>query len=95
MAMELFRSMPEKIEAVVLDLSMPNMNGRECLKKMLEIRPDTKVLIATGHDSFSLRHELLGMGARGIIQKPFQIDELVENLDKIINYDDSGDLYSN
>lgn len=83
-AIDLFRSI-DKIEAVILDLSMPNMNGRECLKKMLEIRPETKVLIATGHDSLSLKNELIELGALGILQKPFQIDELVENLDKIIS----------
>lgn len=84
MAVEIFSSMHDKIEAVILDLSMPVMNGRECLKKLIHIRPDVKVLIATGHDTVSIKDELFTMGALGIIQKPFQIEELAEQLGKVM-----------
>ena len=85
MAIDIFSRMPEKFDVVILDLSMPNMNGRECLRKLLEIRPDVKVLISTGHDTSMLKHELTNMGALGILQKPFEVEELLIHLDKVIS----------
>jgi DNA-binding NarL/FixJ family response regulator len=56
-------------DIVVLDISMPLLNGLEAARQILKVRPQTKVLILTMHESDSLIREVLDTGARGYILK--------------------------
>ena len=56
-------------DIVVLDLTMPELNGLDATRKILATRPKTQVLIQTMHDSEALAREVLAAGARGYLLK--------------------------
>src|SRR6516164_2102501 len=58
-----------KPDIVILDISMPLLNGLEATRQILKIRPQTKVLILTMHESDPLIRDVLDAGARGYILK--------------------------
>jgi len=56
-------------DIVILDISMPLLNGLEATRQILKMRPQTKVLILTMHESDPLIRDVLDAGARGYILK--------------------------
>lgn len=56
-------------DIVVLDLSMPELNGLDATRRILAARPETRVLILTAHESEQLVREVLAAGARGYVLK--------------------------
>jgi DNA-binding NarL/FixJ family response regulator len=58
-----------KPDVVVLDVSMPKMNGLEACRLIRKIAPNSEILIVTQHDSPQMMREALGAGARGYIVK--------------------------
>ena len=56
-------------DVVILDIGMPALNGLEATRQILKMRPQTKVLILTMHESDSVIREVLDAGARGYILK--------------------------
>jgi DNA-binding NarL/FixJ family response regulator len=56
-------------DIVILDISMPSLNGLEATRQILKIRPQTKVLVLTIHDADPLIRDVLDAGARGYILK--------------------------
>ncbi|MEJ5357096.1 MAG: response regulator [Desulfobacterales bacterium] len=67
-------------DAVLLDLMMPEMDGIEALKRMLEKRPETQVILLTGYPSVSRGVEALKLGALDFILKPVDLNELTEKI---------------
>lgn len=67
-------------DVVVMDVSMPGMNGLDCMMEMKRIQPDLEVIILTGHAS--LHSGLIGMknGAFDYCLKPIDFDELLEKI---------------
>ncbi|MDE3138066.1 MAG: response regulator transcription factor [Acidobacteriota bacterium] len=58
-----------KPDVVVLDITMPELNGLEAARRILRASPRTQVLILTMHDSDEVVHEVLEAGARGYVLK--------------------------
>jgi DNA-binding NarL/FixJ family response regulator len=56
-------------DLVIMDISMPEMNGLEATRQLRKAVPDTKVLILSVHDSEQLVREILEAGARGYVLK--------------------------
>lgn len=68
------RSRPD---VVILDLSMPRMNGAEATRQLRASRPDLKVIALTVHEDRSYLHELLEAGASGYVLKRAAGEELI------------------
>jgi two-component system cell cycle sensor histidine kinase/response regulator CckA len=83
-AVELFSREKEHIALVILDLNMPGIDGQECLRRILEIEPKTKVVIASGYSSSDTVQEMMKMGASGFFMKPFKFDEMVNKVREIL-----------
>jgi DNA-binding NarL/FixJ family response regulator len=58
-----------KPDLVVLDLTMPELNGLEAARRILAADPSTRILILTAHESEQLVREVLSTGARGYVLK--------------------------
>jgi DNA-binding NarL/FixJ family response regulator len=58
-----------KPDVVVMDISMPDMNGLEATRRILQENPGIQVLIVSMHDSDQLVREALASGARGYMLK--------------------------
>jgi signal transduction histidine kinase len=75
-ALELYKTHLEKISLVILDLTMPRMNGHETLRELQKIKPDVKVILCSGyHEQEALRETRLG-DLVGFLQKPFRLRDL-------------------
>ncbi len=71
--------------AVLLDISMPRMNGLDALAHLMAIRPDVRVVILTMHRDARLALEALRGGAAGFVLKESSGDELVAALDAVLH----------
>ena len=56
-------------EVILLDIAMPNLNGLEAARQILDASPDVAILILTMHDSDQTIREVLRAGARGFLLK--------------------------
>jgi PAS domain S-box-containing protein len=83
-ALEIYSARRETISLVILDLFMPEMGGKECLRALLRMDPKVSVLVASGFTQNGQIAEALDSGARGFIGKPFDIPQLLEEIRKII-----------
>jgi DNA-binding NarL/FixJ family response regulator len=64
-------------DLVLVDVSMPNLNGLDAARQILEIVPQTRVLILTMHESEQIVREVLEVGARGFLLKSDAARDLV------------------
>jgi DNA-binding NarL/FixJ family response regulator len=70
-------------DIVILDIGMPSLNGLEATRQILKMRPQTKVLILTMHESDSVIREVLDAGARGYILKTDAGRDLVSAVESL------------
>lgn len=81
---EVFTENIEAIDAVILDMIMPKMNGRDCFCTLRKLAPSVRVILASG---FTREEDLAGMKAEGLcgfIQKPFLSAELGKILHDVL-----------
>jgi len=83
-AIQIFQENNDEIDVVVMDMIMPEMNGREAFLKMKEININCKVIISSGFTKFESPEELEKLGLAGFLQKPFRYFELSKLLAKIL-----------
>ena len=87
-ALAAFESAPENFDLVLTDLSMPGMSGMEVSRRMLQIRPDIPVLLATGYVRAEDVEQARSIGIREVIWKPQTIGEmgdlLAQQLEKLV-----------
>ena|SRR3989338_7100189 len=67
----------EKPDVVLLDVSMPDMDGLSLLKEIKRINKDIRVIMVTVASDESVRQEAQKLGADDFVKKPIQKDELV------------------
>jgi DNA-binding NarL/FixJ family response regulator len=72
-----------KPDVVVMDISMPDMNGLEATREILKNNPGTEVLILSVHESDQIVHDVLAAGARGYILKQDAGTELIAALEAV------------
>ena len=84
-ALELYEKHREEIRLVILDLLMPGMGGEDCLRALLRMAPNIRVLMASGGLKSGMEEELKASGAKGVIRKPFDMPQLLETIRKIID----------
>ena len=75
-----------KPHVVVLDFSMPELNGLEATRQIRNALPDTEVLILTMHDSETLAREVLAAGARGFLLKTSAKGQLAAAVDALAQH---------
>ena len=83
--LDLFKKERSQISLVILDLIMPEMGGTECLKELLKIDPQVKVLVASGYSADASVKETIQMGAKGFVTKPFRVRELLRDVRKVLD----------
>jgi PAS domain S-box-containing protein len=81
MAQELSRP----FDAVILDLTVPGgMGGRETIKELLKIDPETKAIVSSGYSNDPIMAEFRKYGFRGVIIKPYRLTELCQTLQNVL-----------
>jgi len=79
-AIEKFRESTDRVSAVLLDMSMPGMNGLETLVELRKIRPDVRVLLSSGYTETEAMRLLHGTPVAGFIQKPYTLQQLARKV---------------
>lgn len=70
----------EVFAVVLLDMKLPDIDGNEVLREIKKLRPETQVVILTGHISASDGLEGIGCGANDYLMKPVEFESLLESL---------------
>ncbi len=84
-ALAVFSEKQEQIDLVLLDLLMPGMGGKQCLRKMLDMEPSARVIIASGYAPDGELKETLSEGARGFLNKPYDAHQLLTSIRTILD----------
>ena len=84
-AVALYQAQKAAVDLVVLDLGMPGMGGHQCLKELLAIDPQARVVIASGYSPKGRARSALESGARGFISKPYRLKDLLRQVRRVLD----------
>jgi PAS domain S-box-containing protein len=71
-------------DLLLLDVSMPEMDGLEALPEIRAVSPETTVVMYTGFEESGLAHRARALGAAALIEKSAAVEDLPEQLDRIL-----------
>jgi len=83
-AVEVFRRHADEIVAVLLDMTMPRMDGEDAFRRMRAIRNDVKVILSSGYGEPEATGRFAAKGLAGFIQKPYQLEALIRKLREVL-----------
>lgn len=83
-ALDLFRRQPQMFQLVLLDLTMPFMDGEETFHRLREIRADIPVVLCTGFIRRDRLDRLMSAGIAGFLRKPLAPEEIVEHVRAVL-----------
>ena len=72
-----------KPDIVIMDISMPELNGLEATRQIVKLVPETEVLVLTVHDSREIEREVVAAGARGYILKTDDSGQLITAVEQL------------
>jgi CheY-like chemotaxis protein len=79
----MFEDNMDKVDLVILDMTMPDINGEEVLRKIKQLSRETCVLMASGFFENGSEEKLSALGCSGFLKKPFAPEVLFESIDKL------------
>ncbi len=68
------------ISFVILDLTMPHMDGEQCFHELRKLNPDVKVIMSSGFSELEITQKFVGKGLAGFIQKPYKLSLLRDGI---------------
>ena len=77
----------ERPSCLILDVSMPGMNGLELQEKLASLNLNLPIIFITGHATVPMSVHAMKGGAVNFLQKPFDQDELIAEIEKAIQLD--------
>lgn len=83
-AVEVFRQKADQIDLVLLDMTMPHLNGEETFREMRRIRSGVCTILSSGYNEQSATNRFAGKGLAGFIQKPYRYEGLRDVVQKAI-----------
>ncbi len=83
-AVNKFREHVEEIDVVLMDLTMPNMDGVAAMEKMRFIKPDVKIILSSGFNEQDLDERISGQAPSGFIRKPYSMKEVEVEFRRVV-----------
>ena len=71
------------IDVILMDLTMPRMNGMEASEKICEINPDARIILCSGYGVEDAREKFAHCPFTAYVKKPFKINALVEKIESL------------
>lgn len=71
-------------DLVIMDITMPEVDGIQAVKEIKKLTPDAKVIMCSAMGQQAMVIESIQAGARDFIVKPFQAERVVEAVKKVI-----------
>ncbi len=76
----------EPVSLVITDLKMPEVSGLDVLREVKALRPETEVILLTGHGTIESAVEAMRLGAFDYVTKPFEPSELLHRVQNALNH---------
>jgi two-component system, cell cycle sensor histidine kinase and response regulator CckA len=83
-AIHLFHAQASRIAGVILDLTMPHLDGDQTLAELRRIRPDITVIVSSGHGEQEVMQRFAGLEPDGFLQKPYTLEGLRNTLGHLL-----------
>jgi signal transduction histidine kinase/CheY-like chemotaxis protein len=90
-AIDVFQEEQDKIDMIIMDMIMPGMSGSETFDRLKDINSEVKILLSSGYSVDGQATKILRRGCDGFIQKPFNMNQLAERIQKIMPEKDIED----
>ena len=87
---ETFCANPEQFDLVILDLTMPQMDGEAAFRLISAKQPGVRVLLMSGFNEQDAISRFTGLGLAGFLQKLFTLGKLREKLREVLTADPKG-----
>ena len=85
------RETGDPFDAVILDLTIPGgLGGKETIKELLEVDPQVRGIVSSGYSNDPIMCRFREYGFKGMIGKPYDIEEIRETIDRVINEEPVG-----
>lgn len=84
-AVEIYRERQQQIALVLLDLTMPDLDGEETFRELRRINPQVCVVMSSGYTESEIAPRFAGKRLSGFLQKPYTLDALTESLRRALN----------
>jgi PAS domain S-box-containing protein len=84
-AVDLVSRNEKKLDLVLLDIIMPGLSGGETFDRLKSVRPDLKILLASGYSLDTKAAAIMNRGCDGFIQKPYTLKNLTDKIQSILN----------
>lgn len=82
-AVEIFKGTPD-ITFIILDLTMPHLDGEQCFRELRQLKPNVKVIMSSGYNEQEVTQRFVGKGLAGFIQKPYKLSILKQEIQKVL-----------
>jgi len=83
-AVDLYREQPDRFDCVVLDLSMPRLDGAEAFRELCKIRPDVRVILSSGFSEQDIMERFEGDRPSGVIRKPARRRDFLATVARVL-----------
>ena len=83
---EIYRQHYQHIHVVLLDMTMPRLDGSNTYSELRRINPDVKVILSSGFNEQDVTNRFAGKGLSGFLQKPYNLGMLRESLRSILQH---------
>ncbi len=84
-ALDVFKKEYQHLKFVLMDLTMPHMDGEQAFREMRRIDHSVKVIISSGYNEQEVTQKFVGKGLAGFIKKPFSLTELKVSVSKAMS----------
>ncbi|VTR98969.1 hybrid sensor histidine kinase/response regulator [Tuwongella immobilis] len=88
-AVEQFRAHADSIRLVLLDMTMPRMDGEETFRELRRIRPNVRAILSSGYNEQTATSRFAGKGLAGFIQKPYTLEQLTSEIRRVMESPES------
>jgi CheY-like chemotaxis protein len=82
---EMYQSRQKEIAVVLSDVGLPLLSGPDVFRKIREINPEAKVILASGYFDPEMKSEMFKAGLKNFIQKPYMPDEVLQKIREVID----------
>ena len=83
-AVKIYREQTDAIDCVILDLTMPHMDGEEAYRELRRIRNNVRIIMSSGYNQQEVTQRFVGKGLGGFIQKPYTLHALAVALRNVL-----------
>jgi CheY-like chemotaxis protein len=84
-ALDVFTKHADEIVCVVLDLSMPHMDGEQAFRELRQRKDDVRVILTSGYSEYDLEQRFSGKGVAAFLEKPYEPQQLEDKLRRVLS----------